>query len=209
MRTVTKPQHATMLTGLLADDHGVFSNKNYQLIPDGVTVYEKIELNDSSIRTAHISSKPANFGESTFGNILEDVDYFFAEDKPAPRAAANQARRRIYEWHEQDFFIVAHFNQPDVKGHKHGVNSRKYEEAILRCDAELGRILQKLDSYGILQETTIYILSDHGFGSPRPKNHKDAPNTFIISNDSDTEDIFMVEVADLLLSNFGFEPRQE
>ena len=57
MKTVTKPQHATMLTGLLANVHGVFSNSCYQVIPDGLTVYEIIEFEDDSIKTAHISSK--------------------------------------------------------------------------------------------------------------------------------------------------------
>lgn len=208
MKTETKPQHATMLTGVLADEHGVFSNSCYQLIPDGLTVYERIESRDDSIKTAHISSKPSNFGEPTFGNIIDDVDFFLAEDKPAPRAAAGHARRLILEWHEQDFFIVVHFNQPDTKGHLHGVDSNKYEKAILNCDSELGGILDQLDSYGILEEAKIYILSDHGFGTPRPRRHGNAPNTFIISNDETmTKDMYMMnEVAGFLLANFGLEP---
>ncbi len=60
MRTATKPQHATMLTGFLADVHGVFHNTCYQVIPDGLTVYEEIEDLDPSIKTAHISGKPGN-----------------------------------------------------------------------------------------------------------------------------------------------------
>jgi hypothetical protein len=205
MKTTTKPQHATMLTGVLADEHGVFYNKCYQMIPDGLTVYEKIESKDSSIKTAHISSKPGNFGEATFGNIIEDVDYFFTEPMP-PRAAANQARRLIREWCEQDFFIVCYFRYPDVKGHKYGVDSEEYEEAILTCDSELGRILDRLASYGILEETKIYTLSDHGFGNPTPRGHENAPNTFIISNDGGMTDISMDQVAGFLLANFGLEP---
>jgi hypothetical protein len=76
METVTKPQHATMLTGCLADVHGVFSNSNYQLIPDGLTVYELIETANPDFKTAHISGKAQNFGEPTFGNIIGDVDFF-------------------------------------------------------------------------------------------------------------------------------------
>jgi len=196
-----------MLTGVLADVHGVYSNICYQLIPDGLTVYEKIENKDGSIKTAHISSKPKNFGESTFGNIIEDVDFFWAEDKPAPVAAANQARRLIRKWHGEDFFIVCHFTQPDTKGHKHGVDSIKYWQAILNCDSELGRILDRLAEYGILEETKIYVLSDHGFGTPKPRGHGNAPNTFIISNDMNMRrDIYMREVAGILLENFGLYP---
>src|SRR4030067_1099299 len=54
MKTVTKPQHATMLTGCLADVHGVYTNNNFQLIPDGITVYELIEAANQEYKTAYI-----------------------------------------------------------------------------------------------------------------------------------------------------------
>lgn len=206
MKTVTKPQHATMLTGLLADKHGVFSNGCYQRIPNGLTVYERIEFSDGKIKTAHISSKPKNFGKPTFGNIIEDVDHFVARDM-SPKVAADIAIQLIHAWRKRDFFIVCHFKKPDTTGHKHGVDSEGYEEAILQCDRQLGRILALLAYDDLIDDTQIYILSDHGFGTPKPRGHKDAPNTFIISNDEDlTENIYMDKVAGFLLSNFGLEP---
>ncbi|MHC4459476.1 MAG: alkaline phosphatase family protein [Planctomycetota bacterium] len=206
MKTVTKAQHATMLTGVLADVHGVFSNKCYQLVPDGLTVYEKIEHKDGSIKTAHISSKSKNFGKPIFRNIIEDVDHFIAKDM-SPYAAADIAIKLIHAWKKKDFFIVCHFKYPDGKGHEHGVDSKEYRRAIIQCDKQLGRILDQLVSYGILDETKIYILSDHGFGTPKPRGHANAPNTFIISNDEElTKDIYMNQVAGFLLSNFGLEP---
>ncbi len=124
-----------------------------------------------------------------------------------PKAAANIAIKLIRRWRKKDFFIVCHFRKPDGIGHYYGVHSRGYERAILHCDKQLGRILDQLAYYGILGETKIYILSDHGFGTPDPDGHGDAPNTFIISNDNsvdDTvEDMYMVDVAGFLLSNFG------
>lgn len=202
METSTKPQHATMLTGFLADVHGVFRNKCYQLIPDGLTVYEQIEDLDKTIKTAHISSKPGNFGELTFGNIIEDVDYFVAKRMP-PKAAADIAIELIDLWSEEDFFIVCHFKKPDVTGHEYGVDNKKYKNAILWCNRHLGRILSKLTEKGILQDTKIYVLSDHGFGTLGANGHSYAPNTFVISNDVNMTNIYMDEVAGFLLSNFG------
>src|SRR3989304_2040339 len=87
MKTVTKPQHATMLTGCLADVTGVYSNDIYQLIPDGITVYELIEANNPDYRTAHISGKSKHVGEPTFGNIVSDIDFFQALDINPPMNA--------------------------------------------------------------------------------------------------------------------------
>jgi predicted AlkP superfamily pyrophosphatase or phosphodiesterase len=205
MKTSTKPQHATMLTGVWADEHGVFRNRCYQLIPDNLTVYERIESNDKSIKTAHISSKPKNFGKPTFGNIIKDVDYFVAKDI-SPKAATNRAMRLIHAWKGRDFFIVCHFKKPDSTGHAHGVDSKEYRKAILNCDSQLGRILDLLAQDAILDETKIYVLADHGFGAPKPTSHGDSPNTFIISNDGGMTDISMDQVAGFLLANFGLEP---
>jgi hypothetical protein len=204
MRTLTKPQHATMLTGVWADEHGVFTNRCYQLIPENLTVYERIESKDHSIKTAHISSKPKNFGKPTFGNIIENVDYFVAKDI-SPKAAADRAMRLIHAWRSKDFLIVCHFKKPDSTGHAHGVDSKEYRKAILNCDSQLGRILDVLAHDDILDETKIYVLSDHGFGAPRPNKHGDSPNTFIITNDEEMRDIYMDQVAGFLLTNFGIE----
>ena len=206
MRSTTKPQNATMLTGVLADVHGVYSNSCYQLIPDGLTVYEQIEDADNSIQTAHISSKPENFGEPTFGNIASDVDYFVA-DSMAPNAAATHAIDLINAWHDQDFFIVCHFKKPDSTGHTFGIGSKEYKKAIRACDRQLGKLLDALDARGIRGQTKVYVLSDHGFGTPDPLGHIYAPNTFFVSNDSGiAQDLYMLDIANILLGNFGLSP---
>jgi hypothetical protein len=206
MRTVTKPQHATMLTGCLADVHGIYSNSKYQLIPDETTVYELIEAADPSYKTAHIAGKPANVGEPTFGNIVEDIDFFNA-DATNPSVGTDIAINLISQWKDDNFFIFCHFRQPDNIGHKYGKNTQEYRDAIKRNDKELGRILAALYANGADAQTIIYVLSDHGFGCPRPKQHMCSPNTFIVSNDANlTGDIFMKDVARFLLSYFGLSP---
>jgi len=177
----------------------------FPIIPDGLTVYEEIEALDSRIKTAHISGKKKHFGERTFGNVVEDVDFFLAE-KMSPNKGANIARGLIRQWNDSDFFIVCHFNQPDRSGHKYGVDSDRYEKMILVCDRQLGKILDELALQEILDETAVYVLSDHGFGNPKPTSHPKAPNTFIISSEDGIGDMFMVDVGGLLLSHFGLEP---
>ncbi len=207
MNTNTKPQHATMLTGCLADVHGVYScRSDYQLIPDGITAYELIEANNPDYKTAHISGKPDNFGESTFGNIVADVDFFQAL-RINPPLNTDTAIDLITQWKDQSFFIVCHFRNPDHVGHKFGVTSLEYRRSIRNNDKQLGRLLEALNANSAGADTIVYVLSDHGFGCPKPTGHGCSPNTFITSNDVNlTGDIFMKDVAGLLLSNFGLTP---
>ena len=205
IKTVTKPQHATMLTGCLADVHEVYDNANYKLIPDGITAYELIEANNSDYKTAHISGKTEHFGEPTFGNIIEDVDFFLAGI--APSVATDTAIDLIDQWKDGSFFIVCHFSNPDNVGHKFGVNSLEYRKSIRNNDKQLGRLLEALNANSAGADTKVYVLSDHGFGCPKPTQHGCSPNTFIVSNDANlTGDIFMKDVAGFLLSHFGLSP---
>ena len=206
MKTVTKPQHATMLTGCLADVTGVFTNSNYQLIPDGITVYELLETDNPDYRTAHISGKSKHVGEPTFGNIVADVDFFQALDRNPP-LNTDIAIDYITQWKDNSFFIVCHFRNPDHVGHKFGVTSLEYRRSIRNNDKQLGRLLEAMEANSADAETIVYVLSDHGFGCPGPKSHGCSPNTFITSNDINlTGDIFMKDVAGYFLSHFGLSP---
>jgi hypothetical protein len=206
METVTKPQHASMLTGCLADVHGVYSNHIYQLIPDGISVYELLETDNPDYRTAHISGKSKHVGEPTFGNIVPDVDFFQALDINPP-LNTDIAIDLITQWKDYSFFIVCHFRNPDHIGHKFGVTSLEYRRSIRNNDKQLGRLLEALNANSAGAETVVYILSDHGFGCPVSTAHGCSPNTFITSNNMNlTGDLFMKDVAGYFLSHFGLMP---
>lgn len=106
--------------------------------------------------------KIKHFGEPTFGNIIGDEDFFEAGIGPA--VATNTAINLINQWKDNSFFIVCHFSKPDTVGHKYGVDSTEYRSSIKNNNARLGRLLFVLESAGTNAETTVYVLSDHGFG---------------------------------------------
>lgn len=56
-KTNTKAGHATMLTGYGYSVHGVMANVKFDPVPDGLTVFERLELVDESIETLFIGSK--------------------------------------------------------------------------------------------------------------------------------------------------------
>jgi arylsulfatase A-like enzyme len=63
--TVTKPGHPEMLTGLAASVTGVFSNARYRPIPEGYTIFERLQQHlggPEGIRTIMLASKGHNVG---------------------------------------------------------------------------------------------------------------------------------------------------
>lgn len=206
--TETKPQFAIMLTGLLADATGVVTNRCFRPIPAGMTVPEKLKARNSAIRTAHISSKSENPGTKVFQNMAGVVDAYIAEPLDS-EAAADQTISRITQWAGNSFFIMLHFREPDRTGHLKGVNSIDYRMRLLEVDRQTGRILDALQARGILNQTTIYVISDHGFGVPggpvatRPFLHTNSPNAIFASNDPAGGDgVRMRDIAPLVLAHW-------
>jgi predicted AlkP superfamily pyrophosphatase or phosphodiesterase len=62
--TVTKPSHAVMLTGLAPKTTGVFSNNEYQPIPEGCTAFECVQtaLGKENVRVFMVTGKVAHVG---------------------------------------------------------------------------------------------------------------------------------------------------
>jgi predicted AlkP superfamily phosphohydrolase/phosphomutase len=206
--TETKPQFAIMLTGVLADATGVVTNRCFRSIPAGMTVPEKLEALNSAIRTAHISSKSENPGTEIFENLANAVDYYVAEPLD-PEAGADETIAKINEWANESFFMMLHFREPDRTGHLKGFTSRDYRMRLLEVDRQTGRILDALHARGILDQTTLYVLSDHGFGVPggpaatRQFLHTNSPRAIFASNDPAGRDgLRMRDITPLVLTKW-------
>ncbi|MFH0939996.1 MAG: alkaline phosphatase family protein [Planctomycetota bacterium] len=64
-RTVTKPGHAEMLTGLAAEITGVYTNAEYRPIPEGYSIFEKLQKEFGGldkIRCFMVTGKLAHVG---------------------------------------------------------------------------------------------------------------------------------------------------
>ena len=55
--------------------------------------------------------------------------------------------------------VFVHIPDPDVAGHAHGFESAEYGEAVLRADASLARIVERLG-----EDDLLVVTSDHGGG---------------------------------------------
>jgi hypothetical protein len=193
-RTQTKPGWTQILTGYDAEATAVYDNANYRPIPEGYTVFEKLEkhLGEDNIATLFIAGKGPNVGgrcPGEDGEILgepwcptkQHLDYF-ENALGSNDSVGNKALELLETYWDKRFFAFFHFREPDSAGHKHGESSVEYSEQIIDDDQWLGQIIRKLEELGILEHTLVYVTTDHGFDEAGYK-HENAPYGILATND--------------------------
>jgi hypothetical protein len=183
--TMTKPQHATMLTGLNTVTHGLETNRTKGAVDPGVTIYEIFmdaydplpedgRRNGQIFRTLHAASrkyvgraiyrwaKRSRALQVATGNGNDEGD------RPGPLKKADKYFAR---WQKDQFdlglpdtafFMLLHFKSPDWAGHRAGPGSSAYLRTIVQSDRKLYTLLEMLRSYG-WEDTAILLTTDHGF----------------------------------------------
>jgi len=176
---LTLPSHCSMMTGLYPPAHGVRGNGRYVLSESHRTLAEILQ--DAGYQTAAIVA--AFVLERRFGLAqgfdrydddprgMEDPGLGFRRrDAPsvtraALEAAAGLDRRRPY-------FLWVHYFDPHapyeppaqlLEGGRH-----PYDGEITAMDRGIGRLLDGLESQGLLEDTWIVVAGDHGEGLGTP-----------------------------------------
>ena len=202
-RTETKPGWTQLMTGYNAEITGVYHNGLYQPIPEGYTLFEKIEnhFGNENVVTMFISGKAEHTGGACVGDpttkdgepVIEDLGQpwcitknhldYYENGKFSNPTVGNRALELI-DLHQEDHFVAFFvFRSPDANGHLEGESSTYYSQGIIDVDYWLGQIVAKLESLGIYDRTLVYVLSDHGFGEGID-THGNAPYTIWATNDS-------------------------
>ena len=185
-KTQTKTAHAQMLSGYQANVTGVYANLLvFHPLPTGYTLLERAEdhFGSGNVATGFIAGKTSNIAP-VFAD-MEGVDYVsivdeYLEDETG--GTGEKFLRFIDDHHEDHFVAFFHTKEPDKLGHLYGENSPEYHEGGLRCDRYLGLILDKLEEHGLMDETLVYICTDHGFLEDGFE-HPQEPFTWLVSND--------------------------
>ena len=155
----TSPSHASMVTGVCMEDHGVIYNKFFMYMgyAKGPDIFQL--AHDAGLRTVMIVSKDKlrQLAEPETTDVFE-VAY---GDPAIERAVLPQI--------EQDFGLMfIHVATPDNRGHKYGWMSGEYFKVLREGDAILGNIIQTLKDNDMYDSTFILVTSDHG---GHGKNH--------------------------------------
>ena len=217
--TDTKAGWAQILTGYVAEINLVFSNRQYEPIPSGYTIFERLEefFGPDDFVTLAVIGKKGNVGADPpqykqdqvipgqpFYNAAMKMDKYtngLEEDEIVGRMTIEQLER----YQDEPFFFFVHFAEIDKMGHKYGENSREYNDALISADTWTGRILETLKDLGLYNETLIYVTADHGFDEDK-KSHKDAPHVFLATNDEEiNRPGERWDIAPTILDRFGFD----
>jgi hypothetical protein len=200
--TATKPGWAQIFTGYNAEVTGIYDLTNYQPIPEGYTVFEKIEdhFGADNVVTMFVSGKGVHTGAACVGEwttctgepCIEELGQpwcltkfhldYYENDLRRNDVVGNRALE-LLEIHQNDlFFALFLFREPDVVGHLAGEDSVHYSESMIDVDQWLGRIVNKLQELDIFERTLVYVTTDHGFDEGTDR-HGNAPFGIFASSD--------------------------
>jgi len=183
--TMTKPQHASMLSGYNTETHGITKNVSKVRLAEGMVIYERLmnvfdpvgpdgRRNGTIFRTHHSSDRKyvgrALYRWAKRNRALQKATGHGngQGDRPGP---LRHVEKSFVRWSkdeldlgltETDFFTFIHFKPIDWAGHRNGEGSRQYRKVIIQTDRKLYTLLEMLRFYG-WEDAAVLITTDHGF----------------------------------------------
>jgi len=178
----TFPNHYSIVTGLYADQHGIVANTMYDPHMDawfrmtdrtavadgrwwgGEPVWVTAER--QGIRTAPLFWPGV---EAEIRGVRPTFWLPFDDRMPNERRVT-----QVLEWldlpdAERPRFVTTYFSHVDVASHNHGPGAGEVEAALRETDRLIGLLLDGLAGRGMLEETAILIVSDHGHAGRTPE----------------------------------------
>jgi predicted AlkP superfamily pyrophosphatase or phosphodiesterase len=172
--STTFPSHYTMVTGLHPEHHGIISNV---MVEPGFP--ERFTMSSDTARDARWwggeplwvtgirqGRRAASMfwpgSEAPIGAIRPTAWRPFDDNVPnADRVT------QVLDWlalpaQERPSFVTLYFSEVDTAGHDYGPDSRQVLEAAGRLDEALGQLQSGIQELGLLDRTTLVIVSDHG-----------------------------------------------
>ena len=153
--SITLPSHASMLSGMLPEKHGIQWGLPYIGWPgmEGPTLFT--EVHDAGLSTAMV------FGKEKLSYIAlpNSVDKIFGPEAHDTEIK-NEAIKFIEDGLPNAFFI--HFPDTDRVGHAYGWMSTNQLFAITFVDGLISEIVSTLKKEGYWDNTLLIITSDHG-----------------------------------------------
>jgi arylsulfatase A-like enzyme/Flp pilus assembly protein TadD len=161
---LTLPAHATILTGTYPTHHRIRYNGTSALHPDALTLAEK--LREAGFATGAVIGGYVlhhQFGLDQGFDAYHDG--FSGNDRPAGEVTRD-AIRFLDESGGRRFFLWVHYFDPHAPYAPPAefAGRGRYEGEIAYMDSEIGRLLGELDRRGLIENTAIAIVADHGEG---------------------------------------------
>jgi predicted AlkP superfamily pyrophosphatase or phosphodiesterase len=151
----TLPSHASMLSGVSADSHGLWWNsyhaeRGYIQVP---TIFSAAHA--AGLTTAMIVGKP----KLRHIAIPGTVDHF---ERPSYLCGGVAKRAAEYFAQAKPDLLFVHFSDPDEYGHSHGWMSPEYLKGVENSDKCLATVLAAIDATDMAASTLVIVTADHG-----------------------------------------------
>jgi predicted AlkP superfamily pyrophosphatase or phosphodiesterase len=160
--TVTNPNHATLVTGVLPREHGIYNNRPFAAtakLPSSYSSYSQIKA-----RTLWRAAKDAGLKTgSIFWPVTaeaEDIDFNLREGSDEDDEKIGDDAIALIEQQGPEL-LTLHFVALDHRQHESGPFSAEGNAALERIDAVLGRVIAAQKK--VHPDSVIAIVSDHGF----------------------------------------------
>lgn len=149
--SATLPNHATMLTGLVSDTHGLLVDFDIPGTIPQPTLFDFAA--DAGLRGAF-------FGSKTKLRFLAHQDVLEAAVIDTDTDSLTQQVLARLTPDGPDVIFV-HLRDPDSNGHRFGWMSAPYLEAVTRIDGQIGQIVAALDA-DTTRDSYLIVTADHG-----------------------------------------------
>ncbi len=170
---VTLPAHATILTGMDPQEHGVRDNGAF-VLPEGIeTVAEVLAAAGYSTR-ATVGAYPVAKGFGLEQGFRSYDDHFPAASRSRMWQTAQRTADQVtdaalawaHEHAEEPFFHWVHYFDPHFPYEPPEPQASKFESPydgeIAFMDEQIGRLIAGLRQMGLLERTWILAVADHG-----------------------------------------------
>ncbi|GAA4876560.1 ectonucleotide pyrophosphatase/phosphodiesterase [Ferrimonas pelagia] len=175
--TKTFPNHLTLVTGLLPENHGIVSNgfHNPALGEDYFLSRAEAVTNGDFYSGIPLWSLAAEQGMKSGTYFWPGSEAKIAGHRPTYYTAYNHVEDfqiridQIVEWFElpqgeRPQFATLYFHEVDSMGHYHGATSEQARDALHKVDAAVAQLVERLNALADTQnmDLNIIITSDHG-----------------------------------------------
>jgi len=171
---LTLPAHASILTGLYPEEHGIRCNGFFKLPQEAVTLAEV--LREAGYNTAaFISSSVMNarFGLDQGFDSYEDLSMDSRVNRKFSLVLpADETNRRVLRWFDRKpegpFFVWIHYFDPHADYNPpepfRSMYEHPYDGEVAFVDSQIGALMKELEKRGLLKNTLTVLTSDHGEG---------------------------------------------
>jgi hypothetical protein len=153
--SITLPSHASMLSGMTPDKHGIVWGLPYIGWPgmNGPTLFNI--AHDAGFSTALVAGKE-KFNYMVLPNSVDEPHCHDVHDTEVKEKAVELIEAGLTD------VLFIHFPDTDRVGHDYGWMSTNQLQSIAFVDGLIGEIVAQLKKEGYLNSTLIIVTADHG-----------------------------------------------